>query len=128
MFETVKKITRNQLVRLMNSGKPFKLVDVLPEEHFRKEHIRGALSLPLAEIGKKASEFLKKDELIVVYCASFECQASTEAVKKLMAFGYTNVQDYKGGLADYKQADLPLEGSDVKAGSYTRTCTSCGSA
>lgn len=107
----VKKITRDELVKLMDSGKKLKLVDVLSGESYAKEHIKGAISLPLAQIDKKAGDLLEEDDLIVTYCASFECPASSQAAEKLAALGYKNVLDYKGGLKDYKEGNLPLEGS-----------------
>jgi rhodanese-related sulfurtransferase len=107
----VTKITRQELQDMISKDEKFKLVDVLSKESFEKEHIKGAISIPVDQIEKKASKLLKKTEKIVVYCASFDCQASTHAAEKLLAMGYKNVLDYKGGLKDYKEADLPLEGS-----------------
>lgn len=122
----VKKITRDELIKMVSSGQKFKLVDVLDKEHFQKEHIKGAISLPVNEIEKKAATMLNKSETIVVYCASFNCQASTKACEKLLSLGYKNVLDYKGGLKDYKEANLSLEGSLYEAASKVRSgCTSC---
>lgn len=121
-----KRITRDELTNMVSSGQKFKLVDVLDKEHYEKEHIQGAISLPLNEIEKKAEKVLKKDEMIVVYCASFDCQASTSAAEKLLSLGYKNVLDYKGGLKDYRAANLPLEGSLHKASSgFASSCSTC---
>jgi rhodanese-related sulfurtransferase len=131
----VKQITREELLDLIKSGKSFKLVDVLSRESYENEHIKGAISIPLDEIGKRSRELLKKDELIVVYCASFDCQASTSCAEKLLTLGYKNVLDYKGGLRDYKEASLPLEkglrlqgaesDESETEGLESQTCTSC---
>lgn len=122
----LKKITREELTNMVSSGQRFKLVDVLDKGHYEKEHIQGAISLPLNEIEKKAAKVLKKDDTIVVYCASFDCQASTNAAEKLLSLGYKNVLDYKGGLKDYKEANLPLEGSLHKATSgVASSCPTC---
>ena len=107
----ITKITRDELVRMIDAQEKFKLVDVLSTESYEKEHIKGAISLPVDQIEKKAKAVLGKNEKIVVYCGSFECQASTNAAEKLVSIGYKNVLDYKGGLEDYKEANLPLEGS-----------------
>ena len=112
----VQKITRDELMRMINSGEKFKLVDVLPKESYNNEHIKGAISLPLAEIGRKAAKLLRKDEKIVTYCGSFECQASTLAAEKLVVLGYNNVLDYKGGLKDYKEGNLPMEAGNIVKG------------
>lgn len=107
----ITQISRQELMDMFAKKERFKLVDVLSKESFEKEHIKGAISIPVDEIEKKASRWLKKTDKIVVYCASFDCQASTHAAEKLLAMGYKNVLDYKGGLKDYKEANLPLEGS-----------------
>jgi len=119
----VKKISRDELLKLINSGEKFKLVDVLTRESFEKEHIKGSISAPLDNIGKKTAKMLKKADKIVVYCASFDCHASTEAAEKLLSMGYKDVLDYKGGLQDYKEANLPMEGSEHKA--VKSSCCSC---
>lgn len=106
-----KQITREQLVQMFLSGKKFKLVDVLDKEHYDAEHILGAISIPLIELRDSAPSLLQKSETIIVYCASFSCMASTKAVKILESLGYQDVSDYKGGLQDYKEANLPLAGS-----------------
>jgi rhodanese-related sulfurtransferase len=122
----VNKITRDELMRMVSSGEKFKLVDVLDREHFAKEHIKGAISIPVNEIEKKAPKLLKKSEKIVVYCASFDCQASTNAAEKLLSMGYKNVLDYKGGLKDYKETNLPLEGNlHEEAGKTCSACSTC---
>ncbi|HTZ11476.1 MAG TPA: rhodanese-like domain-containing protein [Candidatus Margulisiibacteriota bacterium] len=125
----VTKITRDELMVLMKSGEAFKLVDVLSKESYEKEHIKGAISLPLAEIEeKRVAALMGKDDKVVVYCASFECQASTKAAEKLMSLGYRNVLDYKGGLKDYKEANLPLRGSlheEENAGCPDYACCDC---
>lgn len=112
-------------MKMRNAGQQFRLVDVLSAESFEKEHIPGAVSLPLADIDKDTAQSFRKDETIVVYCASFECSASTKAAEKLFALGYRNVLDYKGGLKDYKDAHLPLEGS-LHETSSCASCCGCG--
>jgi thiol peroxidase len=106
-----KSITRDELVKLQNAGKPFKLVDVLDTDHYEREHIKGAISIPLLEIREKAKSLLKEDDLIITYCSSFDCNASSSAAKILLSMGYTNVYHYAGGLKDYKEANLPMEGT-----------------
>jgi len=106
----IKQITREELRMMRDSGKKYILVDVLPKESYENEHIPGALSIPLADIDEKAPLLLGKNETIIVYCAHFDCTASTKAAQKLQALGYRYVLDYKGGLKDYKEGGLTLIG------------------
>lgn len=107
----VKKITRDELLRILATEKNVKLIDALSAESYAKEHIKGAISIPLEKVREKAEKLLNKTDLIITYCGSFECEASTKAAKILLSMGYPNVLDYEGGLKDYKEANLPLEGA-----------------
>lgn len=121
----VKKITLEELRALMGSEKAFQLVDVLSRTSYEQEHIEGAISVPVEEIGKVAEQVFKKGDKIIVYCASFDCAASTHAAEKLVSLGFTDVWDYKGGLKEYKEAGFPLVGvlhKDRGGG-----CAACGS-
>ena len=121
----VKQISREELIRMCKAGERFTLVDVLSAESYSKEHIAGSISIPLAELEEKAEAMLGKFDTIVVYCASFECQASTKAAQMLMAMGFDNVLDYKGGLKDFKESGLALEGS-LHIYNSCGSCCACG--
>ena len=105
------RITKDELVSMRNSDERFKIIDVLSKESYEREHIKGAISIPLADIDKETTRMLKRSDTLAVYCASFECTASTMAAKKLEELGFKYVLDYKGGLKEYKEAGLALEGS-----------------
>lgn len=120
----VKKISWEEIAKLQTVGKEFKLIDVLPKESYEKEHIKGATSIPLDQIETEALKTLKKNQTIVVYCASFDCQASTKAAEQLQKLGFKHILDYKGGLRDYKEKDLPLEGSRHSC-VVTSGCANC---
>lgn len=108
----IKTIDRRELLELMRSrDKSVKIIDVLGEDHFRREHIPGAVSLPMGKIWKYAGERLDKNGHNVVYCADFECHAGEKAAHLLEAMGFKHIYDYKGGIEDYKKAGLPVEGS-----------------
>ena len=105
----IKNITRLGLENLIESGENFKLVDVLSEEHYQKEHLQGAINLPADQIEHRAGVVLDKEDTIIVYCAGFECQASAEAADRLTSLGFKNVLRYEGGIKDWKEANLPIE-------------------
>lgn len=101
----MKSITRDDL-KTMNETEheDFVLINVLPREKFNKQHIRTSVNIPVddddfVETVEKVSG--KKDRKIVVYCASFDCDASPKAAKKLEDAGFTQVYDYEGGTKDW---------------------------
>lgn len=102
-------ITTEELEQLKESGKPFKLVDVLSTEHFQDEHIQGAVNLPLENIASEAMNRFDMEEEIVVYCKDENCSASPKAAAKLESIGFQNVRDYEGGLKAWKEAGNKVE-------------------
>ena len=121
-----KTITREQLKKIIEEDKNVRIVDVLSREHYAKEHIRGAVSIPLEDLRRDAFKFLKRNERIIVYCASFSCQASTKAAKILVSLGFSDVSDYKGGIADYKEdKTLALEEGAYSSPGFSHGCCGC---
>jgi len=110
------EITRDALVEKRRHGEAFILVDVLTHENFTHIHLPGAINLPLDTLRELAPLVLGFDDEIVVYCASFSCQASRRAARQLMDLGFTNVLDYTGGIQDWTDGDLPLIHHDQQAG------------
>ena len=60
-------IQRDEVRRLLESGG--QLVEVLPAEEFEREHLPGAMSIPLKTLRRKTVAQLQRDRPIVVYCA-----------------------------------------------------------
>ncbi|AFD00640.1 Rhodanese-related sulfurtransferase [Methanocella conradii HZ254] len=104
----IKFISVTHLKKIIDGGEPVKLVDVRGSEEYAKEHIKGAMSIPLDSLDK-AKQLFKGDDAIIVYCDSYVCSASTSAAKALAKMGFTNVRDYKGGLLEWKMNGFPTE-------------------
>ena len=100
-------LTREELKSMLDNGN-VTLIEVLNEDEYKKSHIKGAINIPLKEIGTRAKEQFTEDEKIVVYCADFECSASPTAAKKLEDMGFSSVYDFTGGKKDWKEAGLPM--------------------
>lgn len=105
-MKNFKTINREELRMKIDRKDDFVLLETLPKESFEEGHLPGARNLPVDEIENRASSLIpKKDTEVVVYCASFDCNASEKAAEKLVSLGYTNVIDFPGGKADWKAAE-----------------------
>src|SRR3990172_2091616 len=97
-----KTITREDLRAKLDRGEKFHLVNVLSANAFARTHIPGSQNVPVTEIQERAPALWQPDEEIVVYCSSFDCNASPRAAEILDRLGFTNVYDFEGGLADWE--------------------------
>ena len=111
----IKYMSAADLKAGLASGKPPVVVNVLDSESYVEKHIAGSVNIPMDKVGEIAPVVLPdKSARIVTYCGSYKCGASTAAAVELKKLGYTNVYDYKGGMKEWEEMKLPLEGKDVK--------------
>ncbi|MDP1808669.1 MAG: rhodanese-like domain-containing protein [Actinomycetota bacterium] len=96
-----KTITREELQAKRERGENFRLVNVLPASAFAEAHIPGSENVPLTEIEERAPALWEPDEEIIVYCRSFDCNASPMAATFLDRLGFINVWDFEGGMEDW---------------------------
>jgi rhodanese-related sulfurtransferase len=101
----MQSINRQELESMNEQAKEdFVLVNVLSPDNFRKAHIRTSINIPhedpdFTRIMEKVAG--DKSRKIVVYCASFDCDASEKAARKLEKAGFGKVFDYEGGTKDW---------------------------
>lgn len=106
--EGAKTVTAEDIFALMDED--LIIIDSRKEHDYKAGHIEGAVNLlndntnaeTLAEIVPA------KDAVILFYCNGPKCHRSSDATAKAVAAGYTNVNYYYDGIADWKEQDLPL--------------------
>ena len=109
----MRALSTEQMKEMRDRNEDFVFLNVLPEEMYRKQHIPGSDNMPEKDknfVQRVEQQAGSKDRKIVVYCANTECTASPNAARKLDEAGFTNVFDYEGGTAAWKDAGLPIEG------------------
>jgi len=74
---------------------------------FRAKHIPTSINF---KTDQEAFASLGQDDDIVVYCSNVDCNASLALLKKLRDHGYRKLAHYRGGLIDWEEAGLPIEG------------------
>ena len=109
--EPVATIGRDELETKLAKGEPIKLVMALNRWAFDAKHTPGSLHFDDPDDLYSA---LDKDYEIIVYCSNIDCLSSVAVYRALISRGYSNVRRYAGGLLDWEDAGLPLEGSSVR--------------
>ena len=100
-------IDRDEVRRLLAADDAV-LIEVMPDEEFRRRHIAGAVNIPLERIGATCRERYRPDRQLILYCADAACAASDLAARKLAFFGFRHVLEYGAGKQDWQDAGLPM--------------------
>jgi len=105
------------------------LVEVLPADAYRQEHLPGAVNIPMPELTEeRADAALEDDRPVVVYCYDLQCDLSSRAAALLEAYGWEEVYDYAASKAAWLAMGFPYEGSippEVRAGHLARPAVTC---
>jgi rhodanese-related sulfurtransferase len=111
----MKEIGRDELLRKIESGENFVLVDALAPMSFAHSHLPSAINLPPEWVDERGPRRIPDlDAEVVVYCTSVTCDSSVQVGERLIELGYTNVRHYAGGKQDWMKAGLPLEGGGLR--------------
>ncbi|GAB3737621.1 rhodanese-like domain-containing protein [Luteimonas pelagia] len=106
LFRGFRSVRPAELTRLLNDGNAL-LVDLSPANDFEKGHIAGARNVLPSQFDPENKVLAKARDLpVVVTCRTG--QASAGAAKRLKKAGFSQVYWLDGGVAAWRQADLPL--------------------
>ena len=98
------------------------IVDTMPADNFRKQHIPGAINFEIQRpeltqmSDRMQADFEKllgpnKNRTIVFYCGFTDCERSHNAAMWATKFGYKNAYRQPGGIKGWLEAGYPVEKS-----------------
>jgi rhodanese-related sulfurtransferase len=117
----VTRVSAEQVAELARQG--VTIVDTRSQKEFENEHIRGAVlasyvekSLKEVDFDAKKDDFsalktIPKDRPVVFLCNGPECWKSYKASRAALADGYTKIYWFRGGMPEWREKHLPVEGS-----------------
>ncbi len=103
----ISALSSMQAVQLINQGA--RIVDVRDKEKFDSGHIIDAINIPAAELDAGDSKPLKKAKSIILICDNGS--QSGKCVAALKKSGIENAFSLRGGLANWRQENLPIAAS-----------------
>ena len=108
--EPVATIDRHDLKDKLDRRFAIELIMALNRWAFDAKHIPGSLHFDSPD---ELYSAIDKDDEVVVYCSNVDCLSSVALYRALIERGYTNVRRYAGGLMEWEESGLPLEGDLV---------------
>lgn len=107
---SLKTISSNELIEKMKHQEIY-VIDVRPEEEYKKGHIEDAVSYPQKVLSKCIKD-LPDDREIVAYCRGPLCLLADEAVKYLQKKGF-KASRLENGYADWVASQRPVENPET---------------
>jgi thiosulfate/3-mercaptopyruvate sulfurtransferase len=115
-----KVVTTQELKGWIDQKKEMLIVDTLPPDNFRKQHIPGAINFELQRpeltqmTDKMQADFQmllgpNKDRTIVFYCGFTDCERSHNGAMWATRFGYKNAYRQPGGIKGWLEAGYLVE-------------------
>jgi rhodanese-related sulfurtransferase/DNA-binding HxlR family transcriptional regulator len=101
----VEEVSRDELARRLRTGNVI-VLDVRPTAEFEAGHVRGARSVPIAELRRHLRE-LPPDSEVVAYCRGPYCVYANEAVKQLRKAGLT-ARRLEDGYPEWQREGRPV--------------------
>jgi rhodanese-related sulfurtransferase len=108
--EPIHTIDREELTAKLDRRDDFRLIMALNRWAFEAKHIPGSIHFDTPE---ELYAAVHPDDEVIVYCSHVDCLSSVAMYRDLVRRGYRNVRRYAGGLLDWEDAGLPLEGEMV---------------
>ncbi len=116
-----KVITTQELKNWIDQKKDILIVDTMPPDSFKKQHIPGAVNFEIQRqpeltqmSDKMRADFERllgpnKDRTIVFYCGFTDCERSHNAGMWAIKLGYKNAYRQPGGIKGWLEAGYPVE-------------------
>ena len=96
-----------QAVQLINREKAV-VIDVCEPEEFAAGHVGGAKNIPLGQLQERLPQVAKNKAVpIILVCAKGARASRAAGIAK--GLGYEKAQALAGGLAAWREANLPIE-------------------
>tara|TARA_R110002110_G_scaffold183018_1_gene389610 strand:- start:255 stop:668 length:414 start_codon:yes stop_codon:yes gene_type:complete len=108
-IDGAKTVTTVEAKKLFDASVIF--IDVREDSDWDAGRIPGAVHIDLDRdlTAKTLGQVAEKEDKIVIYCNGLMCFRSSQASKKAVNWGFTNVFDYRDGFPAWAEADFPVE-------------------
>lgn len=94
-------------IRLINNHDDALIIDIRAVAEYKKGHIKGAKNVQLSEFSANIETYSDyKNKPVLIYCNTGS--TTGRAIKLLKNAGYEKISNLEGGVAAWKEANMPL--------------------
>ena len=109
-IEGATNLSAEQVVDLILATPNLMIIDARKQEEYAKGHIENAISLLDTAMSEEAlaQHVDTKQTPVLFYCNGKRCMRSTNAAKKALSWGYSQVYWFRGGWGEWREKQLPV--------------------
>lgn len=111
MEDGVRILSKEEVLQHIKDGTAA-VVNVLGKSEYSRIHISGSVSIPFDILEAGELDELHGQKTVITYCKGYNCGASITAARLLKEMGL-NAMAYEGGMEEWKESGLPVEGTSV---------------
>jgi rhodanese-related sulfurtransferase len=112
MEEQIPTVTKEEVLEQIEKGTSV-VINVLAKLSYDEVHIKGSISVPFDKVENGELDAIGSNKDVITYCKDQTCLASKGAARILRGYGY-NASAYEGGMKEWLESGLPVEGSKAK--------------
>lgn len=103
-------VSAEQAIDLILADENMPIIDSRKNAEYVKGHIEGAVSLLDTEMTEQDLAAIAPDKStkILFYCNGVRCLRSTNAIRKALQWGYTDLVWFRGGWKEWSDKRLPV--------------------
>jgi rhodanese-related sulfurtransferase len=105
--EPIRTIGRDELRSKIERHEDLKLIMALNRWAYEAKHIPSSLHFDTPD---ELYAAVRPEDEVVVYCSNVDCLSSVALYRDLVKRGYRSVRRYSGGLLEWEESGLPIEG------------------
>ncbi|MEO8456682.1 MAG: rhodanese-like domain-containing protein [Chloroflexota bacterium] len=105
------RVGHKEVQKLIEQGA--QILDALPADDYAKQHIAGAINVPLEKFSQDLIRDLDPNKPTITYCFDNQCDLSARLAARLVTEKFSQVYEYAASLADWVAYGLPIEGEEA---------------
>jgi rhodanese-related sulfurtransferase/CBS domain-containing protein len=106
------RVGHREVQRLIEEGA--QVLDALPADDYAKQHIAGAVNVPLEKFSMESISGLDSTKATVTYCYDNQCDLSARLAARLIHEKFSQVYEYAASLTDWMAYGLPIAGKEAE--------------
>jgi rhodanese-related sulfurtransferase len=103
-------VSADEVVEMVLSSPGMVIIDSRKRAEYIKGHIEGAVSMLNTEMTPESLQAVApvRDAKLLFYCNGVRCMRSADAIKKALAWGYTDIYWFRDGWRVWAEKRFPV--------------------